>query len=113
MRKPLMLLTAALLIPLGAAGASEAADPSHKLAEIVLPADALPEGCALIDGERAISMQASTLYTMDLGKIAGGPPVAKQFQSMRCHKDEGTVFYYEYASEADTDLAFGFIRPLI
>ena len=32
---------------------------------------------------------------------------------MRCHKGEGTVFYYEYATDADADEAYRFIRTLV
>src|SRR5262249_13284591 len=69
---------------------------SAKLADVVLPDDSLPKGCTTIDGQHAISIQAATLYSMDLiEKVVGGKPVARQYQSMRCKKGEGTVFYYE------------------
>jgi tetratricopeptide (TPR) repeat protein len=59
-------------------------------------------------------MQAASLYSMDFpGKVFGAPPVARKYQSMRCHKDEGTIFYLEFASQADTDGALGFIRGFV
>lgn len=96
------------------AHATEAGDPPRKLAEITLTDDTLPEGCAFIDGAHAISIQASTLYSQDIaGMVTKAKPVARISQSMRCPKGKGTVFYYEYATDADADLVFGFIRSLV
>ena len=120
MRRASSVLSLALVIWTALSGlvaplrADEADQPPHKLSEIVLPADALPEGCTFVEGDHAISMQASTLYLLDLASpITGGRLVARQLQSMRCAKDAGTVFYYAYATEADADLALGFIRGFV
>src|SRR5258706_227163 len=69
--------------------ATEAGDPPRKLAEITLSRDTLPDGCAFIDGDHAISIQASTLYSQDIaGMVTKAKPVAKISQSMRCPKGE-------------------------
>jgi hypothetical protein len=88
------------------------------LSELMLQASGLPEGCVAIEGEHAISPQAAALYGgAGFGPSAGGPhgagfvarPVARQAQSMRCGKDQGTVHYYQFATEADAAHGVGFI----
>lgn len=121
MRRPWSLLTVALvsstamlLHPVAAVRAADAADQPHRLSEIVLPDDALPEGCVRFEGGHAISVQAESQYTGDFaGQITGAKPVAKQAQPMRCGKDEGAVFYYEYATRADAEEALGFLKTFI
>ena len=106
----LILLLSCLV---GSTGASEEGESLHKLSEVVLPDNSLPKGCRLIEGVHAISIQADTLYSMGMPNFVGRPPAAKQLQSMRCDKSEGTVFYYEFASRDDADAVIGFIRRLI
>lgn len=89
------------------------------LSEFMLPAGGLPAGCVAIEGEHAISMQAAVLHGGAVfgDPTAGGPhgagfvgkPVARQAQSLRCGKDEGTIYYYQFATEAEAAHTLGFI----
>ena len=117
MKAPSFIFTicaAILLVPLAPLWATEAAAEPLKLSNVVLPPEALPEGCALIEGIHAVSGQAHAQYTDDFaGQITGAKPVAKQFQSMQCDKVAGTVFYYQYATEGDAVEALSFIQTLV
>jgi hypothetical protein len=80
------------------------------LAEFMLKAPGLPEGCVPIDGEHAISIQAATLYSGPLldGKLVPRT-AARQAQSMRCGEEKGTIYYYQFTTEADAAHSLGFI----
>jgi tetratricopeptide (TPR) repeat protein len=94
--------------------AAAAADAPHTLSEIVLPGDALPENCAFDKGAHAISMQAEAQYSEDYpNQVTGAKLTAKQAQAMRCGKDAGVIYYYEYKSAEDADLALSFLRTFI
>ena len=117
MRAKAFLVTTWAALLLGALAPGWATEPAAEpltLSSIVLPADALPAGCTLIEGIYAVSGQARAQYTDDFaGAVTGAKPVAKQFQSMRCDKAAGTVFYYQYATDADAVTAVGFIQTLV
>jgi tetratricopeptide (TPR) repeat protein len=118
-----MMLTTLLLaaVMLASAGAAESTPPPAApepaaasrlaLAAFMLPADGLPEGCAPIGEGHGVSLQAEVLYGGErLGGVLTARPVAKQAQPMRCGKDEGAVYYYEFATEADAERTLGFIK---
>ncbi|HEU4402834.1 MAG TPA: tetratricopeptide repeat protein [Candidatus Polarisedimenticolia bacterium] len=121
MRRPRSFLTVALvgstvmlLQTVAAVRTAEAADQPHRLSEIVLPDNALPEGCVPFEGGHAISLQAQSQYSEDFaGQVTGAKTVARRAQPMRCGRDEGAIFYYEYANQADAEMALSFLKTFI
>jgi hypothetical protein len=79
--------------------------------EMKLSPSTLSKDCTLIDGEHAVSLQASTLYAMPaMGKYT---PAKKFYQSLECASGKGTIYYYEYPGKADLESARGFAEGLV
>lgn len=84
--------------------------------EVKISASALGPNCRFIDGDYAVSMGARTLYEMiNNSQLTAlmSPPAKKLHQSVACGNDKGTVYYYEYSSTTDLDLARGFVEGLV
>jgi len=112
MKNPILPVMALLVSSVWLAGA--AADEPHRLSEIVLPGDALPEKCAFDQSAHAISLQAAAQYSEDYpSQVAGAKLIAKQAQPIRCGKDAGVIYYYEYKTAEEADKALSFLRTFI
>jgi len=107
------VILAALVLVAGLTAAPETGGGPRALADVAFPADALPEGCAVSQDAHAISIQAETLGQVlsDMSLVA--KPVATHKQPMRCGKEQGVVFYYQFATEADAVESIAFIRTLV
>jgi hypothetical protein len=69
-----------------------------------------------MNGVFPVDMQTAILWNKpDLYKSLIPSPVAKLAQSFACHndKDKGTIFFFQYANEADRAKASAFIKPLL
>jgi tetratricopeptide (TPR) repeat protein len=83
--------------------------------DVKLPPASLAPQCSSIDGEHAISLQATTHYGMveKYPQTLFKPPGRKAYQSFDCSGAKSTIYYYEYASKEDLDHALGFTKGLI
>jgi hypothetical protein len=113
----LAALLAAGAVPAFAGTPDAAAKPAPlSIADVNIPAAQLPAGCAFIEEERFVSVQAHSLYEMaglpEMAKVLK-PPVRKAFQTVQCGKDAGTVYYYEYGDIADVLRVRTFVDALI
>jgi len=74
----------------------------------------IPKDCKVIDGKYAAGLQTQILYERyELYKSLLPPLAGRQAQSFKCDKQRGTIFYYEYASQANRVEAEGGIRRLL
>lgn len=90
------------------------ASGTDKLDAAMLQGSEIPKGCTVIDGKYATDLQTQNLdQHYELYKSMLPPLSGRQTQSFKCGKQKGTIFYYEYASEADRAQAERGIRPLL
>jgi hypothetical protein len=74
----------------------------------------IPADCKSVDGGFPVDIQTSILWDKpDLYKSLIPLPIAKYAQSFACHDDKGTVFFFQFASNADRERAGAFIKPLL
>lgn len=120
-REPVMRgpVTCAVLLLAAVAGGgapvSAAGPPAKSLAEVMLAPEILAPDCKPIKGDFGISVQARTHYSQVESTPASlfKPPVHKALQSFACGKAMSTLYYYEYASKADLDVAISFTKGFI
>jgi hypothetical protein len=90
------------------------ASGTDKLDAAMLKGSEIPRDCKVIDGKYAADLQTQVLDEhYELYKSLLPPLSGKQAQSFKCGKQKGTIFYYEYSSEADRVQAERGIRPLL
>ncbi len=78
-----------------------------------LKQDQIPQDCKEITGSYPIDMQTAILWTRtDLYKEEM-PVIAKNAQSFNCHGEKGTVYQFEFVSEAQRSNAERFLKPLL
>jgi hypothetical protein len=74
----------------------------------------IPADCKSVDGSFPVDIQTSILWDKpDLYKSLIPLPIAKYAQSFACHDGKGTVFSFQFASNADRERAGAFIKPLL
>jgi hypothetical protein len=87
---------------------------TDKLDAAMLKESESPKDCKVIDGKYAVDLQTQTLdERYELYKSLLPPLSGKQAQSFKCGKQRGTIFYYEYSSQADRVEAEKGIRRLL
>lgn len=70
--------------------------------------------CKSVNGEFAVSMQASTHYSMAKDKaLLGAPPEKTMYQSFDCRGRKSTIYYYQYRTKKDRKRAQAFAKGLI
>jgi hypothetical protein len=90
------------------------ASGTDKLDAAMLKGSEIPKDCKVIDGKYAADLQTQILYERyELYKSLLPPLAGRQAQSFKCGKQKGTIFYYEYSSQADRVEAEGGIRRLL
>jgi len=66
-----------------------------------LRAEQLPAECKAVDGSFPVDMQTAILWDKpELYKSVIPVPTAKSAQSFACHGDKGTVYFFQFGSEA-------------
>lgn len=110
MRRKLILsisFLCTIALPFRAAG-------SEKLDASMLQGSEIPKNCKIIDGKYATDLQTQILFERyDLYKSLLPPLSGRQAQSFKCGKQQGTIYYFEYSSQADRMEAETGIRPLL
>jgi len=90
------------------------ASGTGKLDAAMLKQAEIPRNCKIIDGKYATDLQTQILDEhYDLYKSLLPPLSEKQAQSFKCGKQKGTIFYYEYSSQAHRGEAERGIRRLL
>jgi len=99
-----------VLLLLGLVGQSQTAAPTA----LSLKPEQIPADCQAVDGRFPVDIQTSILWDKpDLYKSLIPLPIAKYAQSFTCHDDKGTVFFFQFGSNADHERAGAFIKPLL
>ena len=102
-----ILSLCAIALPFCASG-------TDKLDAAMLKGSEIPKDCKVIDGRYATDLQTQILdKRYDLYKSMLPPLAGKQAQSFECGKQKGTIFYFEYSSQADRAQAEEGIRHLL
>lgn len=79
-----------------------------------LRAEQVPAECNAVDGSFPVDMQTAILWDKpDLYKSVIPVPTAKNAQSFVCYGDKGTVYFFQFGSEAQRKTAATFIKPLL
>lgn len=79
-----------------------------------LKPEQIPAGCKTVDGYFPIDFQTAILWQKtDLYKSMMPLPLSKNAQSFTCQGNKGTVYFFQFASQADRKTAAAFIRPLL
>jgi hypothetical protein len=74
----------------------------------------IPADCKAVDGYFPIDIQTAILWQKtDLYKSVIPLPVNKTAQSYVCQGNKGTVYFFQFGSEADRKTAAAFIKPLL
>lgn len=72
------------------------------------------KGCSEINGEHAVTAEASTHYAMAKDVPTTGAPVwKKRFQSFDCEGETSTIYFYQYPTERDVERARRPIEAMI
>jgi hypothetical protein len=83
-------------------------------AALGLKPEQIPTDCKAVDGYFPIDIQTAILWQKtDLYKSVMPIPVSKNAQSLTCQGNKGTVYFFQFASEADRKTAAAFIKPLL
>jgi len=92
---------------------------SHLLAKTIddvrlSPANMAPQ-CSPIEGEHAISIQATTHYGMveSYPPALFKPPIRKAYQSFDCSDAKSTIYYFEYSTKEEMEKALAFTKGLV
>jgi hypothetical protein len=85
-----------------------------QISDLKLTSEELPTGYNIIADDRCKSIQA-TLFFKDYNLYSSFLPAleAKEFQSFKGNKDEGTILYFQYKTEADAQQTESFVKGLI
>lgn len=84
------------------------------ISSVRLRPEDLPNNCKFAKGEYAVSMQARTFYGMeDMQTLSGVSIQDRSHQSIKCGRKKGTVYYYQYQTEADVLNALAFLKAFI
>lgn len=95
---------------LGATARTQTTPPSP----LGLKPEQIPTECKTVDGNFPVDIQSAILWQKtDLYKGIMPTPVAKNAQSFVCQGNKGTIFLFQFASEADRKTAASFIKPLL
>jgi len=87
---------------------------TDKLDASMLQGSEIPKNCKVIYGKYATDLQTQILYERyELYKSLIPPLSGRQAQSFKCGKQQGTIYYFEYSSQADPMEAERGIRPLL
>ena len=79
-----------------------------------LKPEEVPADCKVVDGSFPLDMQTAILWEKpELYKSVIPLPTAKSEQSFVCHGDKGTVYFFQFGSEAQRRTAATFIKPLL
>lgn len=81
---------------------------------LALKPDQIPAECKVIEGNFPVDIQIAILWkNPELYKSVIPVPVAKSAQSFACQGEKGTVYFFQFAGEADRKSAATFIKPLL
>lgn len=109
MTKKLRVIAAALVVTCGAFAVPGAAT----VQELLLNPHKL-KGCSVINGEHAVTTEASTHYAMAEDVPTSGAPVwDKRYQSFDCEGATSTIYFYQYPTRRDVERAQGPIEAMI
>ena len=104
----------AALIVLAVLFASRAHPQTTAASASGLKPDQIPADCKAVDGYFPIDIQTAILWQKtDLYKSVMPLPVSKTAQSFTCQGNKGTVYFFQFGSEADRKTAAAFIKPLL
>jgi hypothetical protein len=79
-----------------------------------LEPDQIPPDCKAVKGDFPVDFQAGILWEKpDLYKGMMPAPVAKGAQSFDCHGERGTVYLFQFGSEAERKTAGAFIKGVL
>jgi hypothetical protein len=79
-----------------------------------LKPEQIPADCKGADGSFPIDIQTAILWQKtELYKSVMPLPVSKNAQSFTCQGNKGTVYFFQFGSEADRKTAATFIKPLL
>ncbi len=105
----LALLTASFML-LGSTARSQTTAPSA----LGLNPEQVPADCKVVDGSFPVDIQTAILWDKpELYKSVIPVPTGKKAQSFVCNGDKGTVYFFQFASEAQRKTAATFIKPLL
>ncbi|MBZ5530165.1 MAG: hypothetical protein LAO20_01920 [Acidobacteriia bacterium] len=100
-------LLVAMLLPRSAAA-------TDKLDAAILSDAEIPAECRAIEGRYPMDIQTQILFERYEAYRQTLPPLAgKQAQSLRCGRQEGTIYYFEFADAASRQRAEVYIRGLL
>lgn len=100
----------ALFTLLGPTANSQTSAPSL----LGLKPEQVPADCKAIDGSFPVDMQTAILWDKpELYKSVIPLPTSRNAQSFVCHGDKGTVYFFQFGSEAQRKTAATFIKPLL
>lgn len=86
------------------------------LDEVIRPVHDLGDQCQSIEGEHGWSLQASTMYSLNLANTMDAnstQPIEKNYESFQCGKQKLTVYMYRYANEAQAASALEGAKILV
>jgi hypothetical protein len=79
-----------------------------------LKPEQIPAECKPIEGDFPVDMQSAILWDKpELYKDLIPLPLAKTAQSFACNGNKGTVYFFQFGSEAQRKTAGAFIKPLL
>jgi hypothetical protein len=79
-----------------------------------LKLEQIPTECKAVEGYFPSDIQTAILWQKtDLYKSVMPLPVSKNAQSFTCEGNKGTVYFFQFASEASRKTAATFIKPLL
>ncbi len=87
---------------------------SQSASALGLKPEQIPADCKSIDGSFPTDIQTSILWDKpDLYKSVIPLPIARNAQSFSCQGEKGTVYSFQFESEAKRKTAAAFIKPLL